>query len=143
MQKRCRCGLPSIGGLATPLCCRHYHERQWGKDWAEKCAASTITTVRDRQTGDIKVYRGLFEDEAVRNAYVQTVLNDYNTWQYRQYNEVVQRSGQQYWADRYQKGPRQCRRFVLQKMKRGEEPSTAICLQTGGQHEESQGSGQE
>ena len=97
---RCSCGMPSLPGLKVPYCQRHYNIYQWGKEWAEEVAKKKTVTVRDRQTGGMVTYVGLYEEEAVRNAYLQFEKKDFNTWDYNLHNRKVERSNGRVFCDR-------------------------------------------
>ena len=114
MKNRCRCGFPTIPGLYTPLCQRHYNEYQWGAEWASECVRKDAVDVFDNKTGKTLTFVGLYPEEAVRNAYAQEQLGDYNTWDYKKYNELVQRRAGVISAGTYRKprGRKDYTRFV-------------------------------
>lgn len=91
---RCKCGLPSLPGFSNRHgpCSRHYNEGQFGKEWADKCAAKKVTIVHDEKEGKRLTYVGLWPEEAMRSAYAQYVRGDWLTWKYDQYNEMVKRA---------------------------------------------------
>jgi hypothetical protein len=93
MENRCHCGLPSITGLVPEvfLCQRHYTEYQWGTEWSKECVKKDAVDVIDQKTGKTITYVGLYPEEAVRNAYAQAQMEDFNTWDYKKYNEKVSR----------------------------------------------------
>lgn len=117
---RCSCGMPSLPGLVVPYCQKHYNIYQWGKEWAEKVASNKRVTVRDRESGGMATYVGLYEEEAVRNAYLQFERKNYNTWDYDQHNREVERSNDIIFCGRIARGARRGDpRFVIEEIDHG------------------------